>query len=62
MTSAASSDEWANAKLAELYRTSAEARARLEDKLTNTEEGRRLLAERLAAKAGGAKGVPPAAV
>jgi len=62
VTSATSSDERANAQLAELYRTSAEARARLEDKLANTEEGRRLVAERLAARADGAKGVPPAAV
>ncbi|MGH2394874.1 MAG: hypothetical protein ACRDGH_15530 [Candidatus Limnocylindria bacterium] len=34
---------------------------RLEDKLANTEEGRRLLAERLAAKAAEADGAAPAA-
>jgi hypothetical protein len=54
-------EERTQAKLNELYRTSAEARARLADKLANTEEGRRLVAERLAAKATEADGAAPAA-
>jgi O-methyltransferase len=51
VTTTVSTEEYAEAKLTELYRTSAEARARLENKLVNTEEGGRLLAERLAKKA-----------
>jgi O-methyltransferase len=51
VTTTVSTEEHANAKLNELYRRSAQARARLADKLANAEEGRRLLADRLAAKA-----------
>jgi len=61
VTTTVPAEERTQAKLNELYRTSAEARARLADKLANTEEGRRLVAERLAAKATEADGAAPAA-
>ncbi len=51
VTTTVSSEEHTRSKLEELYRTSDEARARLADKLTNTEEGRQILAKRLAAEA-----------
>jgi O-methyltransferase len=59
VTTTVSTQEHTQAKLTQLYRTSPEARTRLEDKLTNTEEGRRLLAERLAARAATTDGATP---